>query len=221
MSKVDELSQLILDDLLADFRDRRCTADDLHNGYTGVDFASLKQKYGAASPVDFDLAFKDLEEGDLVETGPMVPFDNPPNSSIFVVGVRSKYEHAYLSEKGYKAAQKTQSKTRAASAGHRVHISGGTFHQSPIGIGSQVTQSLAGTFGSAPVFPALRKAIEDSNLETDEQTPLLNGLSEMELAPDKPIYIDRYSAFMALAANHMTLVAPFIPALAALLIGNN
>ena len=220
MSKVNELSQLILADLLTDFKDRSCTADDLHNGYTGVNFAALKQKYGAASPVDFDLAFKDLEESDLIETGPMVAYDNHPNSGFFVVGLRSKYEFAYLSEKGYKAAQKTQTKKRSAS-NTSVHISGGTFHQSPIGIGSHVTQSLTGTFGNAPVFGGLRNAVDESDLPNEQRTELVAGIAAMENAPDARTLFDGYRDFITLAASHMTLVAPFLPALAALLSNSN
>ena len=53
-----------------------------------------------ASLVDFDLALTDLEEEGLIDTGPMVAYDNPPNSLLFVVGIRSKNEYAYLTEKG-------------------------------------------------------------------------------------------------------------------------
>jgi hypothetical protein len=41
----------------------------------------------------------------------------------------------------------------------------------------------------------------------------------METAHNTPDYVSRYANFMQLAANHMTVIAPFIPALAALLNG--
>jgi hypothetical protein len=81
MSRVEELSKAILTDLLADFSDRALTANDLSNGYVGVTLSAIRQKCCAeasAPSVDFDLALKELEEGELIQTGPMVPFDNLP-----------------------------------------------------------------------------------------------------------------------------------------------
>jgi hypothetical protein len=131
MSKVEQLSQAILRDLLADFSDRALTADDLHNSYAGANLAAVKKRCRGAtsafSEVDFDLALKDLEDGDLIHTGPMVPYDNPPNSSVLVLMVFSKYEYACLTVKGYKAAQRKQS--QKSQTVPRVHISGG-IHQS-------------------------------------------------------------------------------------------
>src|SRR5271156_6289870 len=111
MSKVEELSNAILKELLTDFASRNLTLNDLSSYYIGANLPALKERCcGAASSVDFDLALKDLEDGDLVSTGPMVPFDNPPNSSVVVIALFSRYEYVSLTEKGYKAAQKAVSK---------------------------------------------------------------------------------------------------------------
>ena len=171
-----------------------------------------------ASTVDFDLALKDLEDDHLVRTGPMVPFDNDPNSSVVVIGLFSKYEYAYLTEKGYKAAQKIQDKKGQRSATPNVHISGGTFHQSPIGIGSHVNQSLSGRLGDVTVFEGLRKAINKVE-DKGDRANLIAGVEAMEKAHKTPDFVTRYSNFIALAAKHMTIISPFIPALTALLTG--
>jgi len=221
MSKVELLSGAILSNLLGDFKSRDLTARDLDDGYVGMTLAALRADCSAGAPVasvDFDLALKDLEEAKLVDTGPMVPYNNSPNSSVFVIGSFSNREFVYLTEKGYKAALKARSVAPRVPTQH-VHISGSTFHQSPIGIGSQVTQSLTGTLGDVRVFRELRKAVDGVSDEAD-RTALLGGVEAMEKAHKTPDFTSRYAAFMTLAANHMAVISPLIPALSALLVGN-
>jgi hypothetical protein len=108
---VEQLSQAILSQLLAEFADRHLSANDLNDGYIGMNIVDLRQSCcdePSAPAVDFDLALKELEEGDLIQTGPLVPYNNPPNSSVMVIGIFSNREYAYLTEKGYKAARKTR-----------------------------------------------------------------------------------------------------------------
>jgi hypothetical protein len=143
MSIVDDLANEILSDVVADFRARNLGSQALSDSYVGASIAALEVKYctdGTYSKVDFDLALKQLEEGKLVNTGPMVPYENTPGSQVVVIAIFSKREFVYLTEKGYKAAQKSIAKPRSPAP--RVHISGGTFHQSPIGIGSTVNQAV-------------------------------------------------------------------------------
>jgi hypothetical protein len=111
--------------------------------YIGPTVADLKQKLCAtnlASIVDFDLALKGLENRGLVETGPMVGYDNPPGSLVMIIGLCSKREYVYLKENGYKAAQQAAAKKTRRVTTARVHISGSNFNQSPIGIGNEITQ---------------------------------------------------------------------------------
>lgn len=77
---------------------------------------SLEKKYcpDGHSKVDFDLALKQLEESSFLKTGPLVPYTNPPGSSVVAIGSFSKREFIRLTEKGYKAAQK--SKTRGSGS---------------------------------------------------------------------------------------------------------
>jgi hypothetical protein len=141
MSIIDDLSKQILADVVADFHAKKLETSALSKGYAGASIVELEMKYcdGQNSKVDFDLALKQLEESKLVGTGPMVPYENTPGSQIVVIAIFSKREFVYLTEKGYMAAQK--SKTKPRSSAPSVHISGGNFHQSPIGIGNTVNQA--------------------------------------------------------------------------------
>jgi pyrimidine deaminase RibD-like protein len=115
MNSIDDLVDQILADLLTDFLDKNLESDSLRKEYVGVSIPALKTKFcgdGAHSKIDFDLAFQQLEDNKLVKTGPLVPHQNTPGSQVFVVGLFSKREFVYLTEKGYKAAQKRRSKTR-------------------------------------------------------------------------------------------------------------
>jgi hypothetical protein len=143
MSLVDDLAQHILAEVCDDFRAKKLGSEALNDSYVGASIAALEVKYcanGSYSKVDFDLALKQLEEGKLVDTGPMAPYENTPGSHVVVIAIFSKREFVYLTEKGYKAAQKSTSKPRSAVT--TVHISGGNFHHSPIGIGGTVNQAL-------------------------------------------------------------------------------
>jgi hypothetical protein len=66
---------------------------------------------------------------------------------------------------------------------------------------------------SKVVFDELRKTIEseitDENLKKDLQLKT----SEMEQNVGKSSFLKSYSDFMALAANHVTVFAPLLPAL--------
>jgi hypothetical protein len=107
--KITQESKHILGCLLQDFRERGLGADALEDGYVGIPMSDLKQKSLGAdnttTAVDFDLALKELEEKELIATGPMEVYDNPPDSLVIVVALYSKREYVYLTTKGYKAAR--------------------------------------------------------------------------------------------------------------------
>ena len=113
---IDDLSKQILADVVTDFRAKNLGTSALSKGYVGPSVVELEMKYcadGQHFKVDFDLALKQLEESKFLDTGPMAPFENKPGSQFVVVGVFSKREFVYLTEKGYKAAQKFTGKPRS------------------------------------------------------------------------------------------------------------
>jgi hypothetical protein len=144
MDGVEEVSNEILRQLWSDFSGRALTSSDLADGYEGPNLAFLREKLtgNGASGVDFDLAMKELEKARLVATGPLVPFDNQPGSGVFVMGLFSNREYAFLTEKGYKASQKARS---ARSAREITNMHGGA------GRGGAAADQMSGTAGMQPL----------------------------------------------------------------------
>ena len=63
------------------------------------------------------------------------------------------------------------------------------------------------------ISATLKSEIHDKeNLEL-----LLKELNELKIFVNTPKYLEKYNAFIQAAANHMTIIAPFIPALSKLL----
>jgi hypothetical protein len=195
MSTVDDLANQILADVVADFRAKNLGSTALTRGYVGGAIAALEVKYcadGTHSKVDFDLALKQLEEGKLVATGPMAPYENPPGSQVVVIAIFSKREFVYLTEKGYKAAQKSTAKPRSPVPS--VHISGGNFHHSPIGVGSTVNQAVNFNISNdSEVIEYLAKllALHDPSSGDEgkrEVVELVNMAKTGDLGKAKPIF---------------------------------
>ncbi len=195
MSTVDDLAKQILADVVADFRAKNLGSQALNDGYVGVSIVALEMKYcadGGQSKVDFDLAMKQLEESKFVDTGPMVPYENTPGSQVVVIAIFSKREFVYLTEKGYKAAQKSTAKP--SSSAPRVHISGGNFHQSPIGIGSVVNQAVNFNISNdSEVIEYLAKLLTLHDPSSGEEgqkgvVELVNTAKTGDLGKAKPIF---------------------------------
>ena len=66
-------------------------------------------------------------------------------------------------------------------------------------------------------FEQLRAMIEQSISNAGKRSELLGHIEHMEDSKGSTDYSNRYTAFVAAAADHMTLVAPFIPFLTSLL----
>ena len=209
----NEAVQEILTALLQEFRQRHLGADELRTGYKGLSPAELKRiccTGGAISNVDFDLAMKDLVDADLVSTGPKVPYENTPGSMVVILSLYSKNEYAFLTEDGYKAAAKARPKAPPHVPSTSVHISGGTFNQSPIGIGSQVQQTVNLNAATEELFSRLRDEIQAHVADAEKQTAALAHLESLEAAPDKPTAIARYNQLVGSIADHMTVLGPFL-----------
>lgn len=70
--------------------------------------------------------------------------------------------------------------------------------------------------GTSQLFDDLLAALNEiTDMEQREQ--LVIDVEEMKAAQGSPRFLARYKAFMQDAANHMTVVGPFLPALAQLL----
>jgi hypothetical protein len=63
------------------------------------------------------------------------------------------------------------------------------------------------------VFAGLKDQIEDHVAEENERTLLLKHLESLRQAKGTKSFSERYQEFIAAAADHITLIAPFIPTL--------
>jgi hypothetical protein len=69
------------------------------------------------------------------------------------------------------------------------------------------------TISQDQIFAKLRHEITTQVPSGDEQRNILDRLSALEKAQNSPTFAERYTDLISVAANHMTLLAPFLPAL--------
>jgi hypothetical protein len=67
------------------------------------------------------------------------------------------------------------------------------------------------------IFVQIKEAILCSDIQQTERDLLLNKLDDMKVAEGSSTFIEKYQNFIQSAANHMSIVAPFLPALSKLL----
>ncbi len=211
MFKITTLHKAGLATLLTEFREKGLDASALKKGYKGMSPNTLKTLCcadGLVSDVDFDLAMRDLEDTAWVKTGPLEAYTNPPGSSVAVLALFSKREYTYLSIEGYKAATKVKP-VRMPSAQH-IHISG-NFHQSPIGVGNNIAQTVKLLAPDAAAFQQLREEIKSKIEDCQKQSDLLARLEALEEAQDKPSRILRYPELVAMLGDHITVLTFLAP----------
>jgi len=203
----------ILAALITDFGTRGLGASDLHNGYEGPSPADLREQCIAAADfgeVEYDLALKSLMNASLVKTGPMKMLDNPPGSSVLIIGFRSENKYAFLTETGYQEAnrlRKTRPRSISAAAQH-VHISGGTFNNSPIGIGHDVAQTLnLNTASTDQLIERIREEVRLQIPDSSRVDEILEKLDALQAAHDKPTKLERYMQVMGAIGDHITVLS--------------
>ena len=67
------------------------------------------------------------------------------------------------------------------------------------------------------LFEKLRAVIKDSITDETISAQLSEKVDELHQAQGTKVFVTKYQEFMALAANHVTILAPFIPALSQML----
>jgi hypothetical protein len=83
-------------------------------------------------------------------------------------------------------------------------------HDSSVNISHEITEN---------VFADMRQIIQSNIRDEDERDEILRRLAELEAAKGTSSFTEKYQRFIAGAANHMELLAPFIPALTQMLAG--
>lgn len=71
---------------------------------------------------------------------------------------------------------------------------------------------------SSTLFDEMKKAIVESIQDELTRSRLVERIDAMKSAAGTQSFISRYTEFIAIAADHMTLLAPFLPALSQLLL---
>jgi len=211
---VNDASQFILACLLDEFREKKLTTDDLRDTYEGIPPSTLKTRAlsEGISEVDFDLAMSDLDAHELVKTGPMKLYDNPPYSSVTVIAFISENKFSYLTEGGYREATRHPSKKNKATA--HIHISDSTFHNSPIGVGDRFAQTIVSPITSASdTLSAFRVEVLKLIDDGAKQREIIARLDELEAATDKPTILQRYNNLVASIGSHITVFGPLLYAL--------
>lgn len=66
-------------------------------------------------------------------------------------------------------------------------------------------------------FNGLREALDEGVSDEGERERLKDLVNQVAAAADRKRFATAYQALIASAANHMTIIAPFLPALAGLL----
>jgi hypothetical protein len=163
---------------------------------------------------------KELDEKDLVRTGPMELYANPPGSMVMVTAFYSKNEYSYLTEDGYKAATRLDSTSPSRMPAPRVHISGGTFHQSTIGIGGQVSQEVNVAANPRELFARLREEIQGRVADDKRRSEIIRRLDALEEARDQLSKIERYNQLVGAVADHITVLSPLLTPLLQRLLGS-
>lgn len=192
-----DISRQILLELRAEFIASGRSADELQREYSGPSLPAMKMRYmqeQGHSEVDFDLALKELEDNHLVDTGPHPMYDNEPGSSVIVIAFFSRRAFVYLKEAGYRAAAQIALPKPLRAPPPRVHISGGTFHQSPIAFGDYATQlqSISTTSDTATAQRLLellaQGGVKPGDGEKAEVALLVDKMSKGNVEEGKPLF---------------------------------
>jgi len=140
----------------------------------------------------------------------------PPGLQVFTqqleaeCGVSAAWVKTQIDKRRLTAKRKAQ----AAATANIYHVHG---HNPRWNLNTVDNSVNVVTVSATQVFADLRQAIQTGVPEGDEQKDILVRLMELEQAQQSPSFAQRYADFISAAANHMTLIGPFIPALTELL----
>jgi hypothetical protein len=108
--------------------------------------------------------------------------------------------------------KEAEQKEAERAASHTIHVSG---PNSRVNIHS--TDQSTNTVVTSNLFNEIHKALDDGVQDAAERANLKLLLEGLEAAGDKKGFVAKYQAFIAAAADHMTILAQFLPALTGLL----
>jgi hypothetical protein len=101
-----------------------------------------------------------------------------------------------------------------------VHISGGTFHQSPVAVGSQVSQTVNISASSDELLARLREEVRAQVVDVQKQSEIMLHIDALEEAKERPSIIERYNKFVGVIGDHVTVFGPVLGLLLQRLMGS-
>ena len=153
-----------------------------------------------------------------VEDGDTLIRELPDGRSEEYLVVDSGFRHAigsfpdhYQSKIKKKSAIATDAQRHVV---YNVQLSGenARFNLNSIDLSSNVVDVQVGD-----LFAKIKQVLSDAVEDAEERASLLRRAAELESAVRTPTFVERYKAFVSSAADHMALLAPFLPALTQLL----
>lgn len=104
------------------------------------------------------------------------------------------------------------------------HISIGTFNGTfstgdASGAGASISQTYSSVTNEVTAIAELIAAVQTKVSEATEREAIVKAAQDIASAPDKGAMLKAYERLLSAAANHMTVIAPFLPALGQLLAG--
>ena len=144
-----------------------------------------------------------------------------PGAMTLPAGTKERYPQLVRESVGISAAwisteidRRRLMKKSQASATTVYHVEG---DNSRVNVNSTDNSVNIVVKSSEQIFASLRQQIESRVPEGVERKKILDGLTALEQSQGSKSFVQRYTEFIEVAANHMQVLAPFIPALTELL----
>lgn len=122
--------------------------------------------------------------------------------------------HAAMNEARHLVEKRTLAQNRKKDSDSRVH---NEYHlygdNSRLNFESTDRSVNVKFVGAEQVFEKLRIALEEATADGAYRTEVLQHLKTLEEAQGKPHFAERLGKFLAIAANSVTIISPFLPAL--------
>ena len=162
-----------------------------------------------------------VEEGDVVErkvgSGMLERYEVLDRG--FYKGVQHIPDHYQMKVRklGTAAAAAAAAGTNSRSQEPTTHIYNLTGPNTRINIQSPDSSINVSSITKEEVFAGITSAVNERVDDESQRTEIIQKLNELKSAPNKVTFGERYRAFLASAADHMTILAPFLPPLLELL----
>lgn len=130
----------------------------------------------------------------------------------FVVDDPKFYDASSFGPHYQVAVSRPRTFDRKTGENYSIHVSG---HNSRVNIDSNDYSN--NTVSSGSLFDEVREAVSQGVGDANARDELIAAVRALEASKDKASFGKSYQAFIASSANHMSIVAPFLPALATML----